>query len=113
MPVPLSCERFRQRGYNQALEIARRIEGHLQIPLCTDALVRTRDTAEQAGLNRKERRKNLRNAFAVEGHALPRHVAVIDDVVTTGSTANEIARILRKAGVRRVQVWAIARAGRL
>lgn len=109
LPVPLANGRFRERGYNQALEIGRRLERLLHIPMSTDLIVRTRETPEQAGLDRKQRRKNIRNAFALSRKPQVRHVAIVDDVITTGSTVNEIARVLRKAGVRRVQVWAVAR----
>ncbi len=112
LPVPLGTARFGERGYNQAIELATRMSRQLAIPLRTDLLVRTRETREQAGLDRAERRKNLRKAFAAR-RALPAaHVAIVDDVVTTGSTANEIARVLKRAGAERVEVWAIARAGK-
>jgi ComF family protein len=110
LPVPLAPRRFRQRGYNQAIELARWLERRLAIPLHTDVLVRVRETREQAGLPRSERRKNLRGAFAMHGPPPARHVALVDDVITTGSTVNELARILKAAGVRRVEVWAVARA---
>jgi ComF family protein len=112
LPVPLGRKRFAQRGYNQATELAMRWSQHFGISLRTDVLVRTRDTAEQAGLDRKARRRNLRKAFALTAPVRARHVALVDDVVTTGSTANEIARLLRRAGVARVEIWAIARAAR-
>lgn len=109
MPVPLATARFRERGYNQALELGRFVERALNLPMRTDVLVRDRHTAAQVGLSRRERRKNLRGAFAVL--KLPsKHVAILDDVVTTGSTVNEVARTLRRAGAERVEVWAVARA---
>lgn len=112
--VPLHASRLRERGYNQALELARPLASTLGLPLAADALVRTRATAAQTGLDGDERRRNLRDAFTVrEGIALPAHVAVFDDVMTTGSTLGECARVLRRAGVQRVDVWALARvAGR-
>jgi ComF family protein len=112
LPVPLGRARFIKRGYNQALELATHLARELAIPLHTDVLVRARDTREQAGLDRKARRKNLRNAFALVRPLPAAHVAIVDDVVTTGSTANEIARVLKRAGAEKVEVWAIARAGR-
>ena len=111
IPVPLAYRRFCERGYNQALILAEHIHAGLRIPLRTDVLVRTRDTPEQAGLDRRARRKNLRRAFEVMSRP-PAHVAIVDDVVTTGSTVNEIARTLKRAGAKRVDVWAIARAGK-
>jgi ComF family protein len=110
LPVPLAPRRFRERGYNQAIELARGLERRLSIPLRTDVLVRVRETREQAGLPRSERRKNLRAAFAVRGPLQAMHVALVDDVITTGSTVNELAKMLKAAGVRRVEVWAVARA---
>jgi ComF family protein len=112
LPVPLGRTRFIQRGYNQSIELATHISRRLAIPLRTDLLVRTRETREQAGLDRNARRKNLRQAFALRQPLPATHVAIVDDVVTTASTANEIARVLKRSGAARVDVWAIARAGR-
>lgn len=111
LPVPLAQRRFRERGYNQAIELGRYVQKRLAVSMRADIAVRIRETREQAALNRKERRRNIRGAFAVVG-AVPAHVAIIDDVVTTGSTVNELARELKRAGAKRVEVWAIARAAR-
>lgn len=109
--VPLHDSRLRERGYNQALELAKPLARALGLPLFRDALQRVRHTQAQSGLDAKARRRNLRNAFVVEpGFGLPAHVALLDDVMTTGSTLRECARVLRKAGVQRVDVWALARA---
>ncbi|MES1195690.1 MAG: ComF family protein [Steroidobacter sp.] len=110
VPVPLSSQRFHRRGFNQAIELGRVISDSLNIPLHANLLERVRHTVEQAGLSRRERKKNLRNAFAIVGNDMPDHVAILDDVVTTGSTMNEIARTLKRAGVRHIEVWAVARA---
>lgn len=108
--APLHDQRLRQRGYNQALELARPLARALHVNL-SDALLRTRPTLAQTGLRAVQRRRNLRGAFTVrEGAHLPAHVAVFDDVMTTGSTLRECARVLRRAGVARVDVWALARA---
>lgn len=112
VPVPLADQRFRGRGYNQAIEIGVPLARQLGIPLRTDLVVRQWQTREQTTLSRKERRKNVRGAFSVIGRLPVTHIAVLDDVVTTGSTANELARILRRAGAERVEVWAVAHAGR-
>lgn len=112
VPMPLSDERFRERGYNQAIELALPVSRILGIPLRTDLVVRQRHTREQAALTRKDRKKNVRGAFAVKGGAADASIAVLDDVVTTGSTANELARVLVRAGAREVQVWAVAHAAR-
>lgn len=111
LPVPLGQRRFRERGYNQAIELGRYVEKRIGVPLRADVVIRTRETREQAALDRKERRKNIRGAFTV-ARDIPAHIAIIDDVITTGSTVNELARTLKRAGARRVEVWAIARAGK-
>jgi ComF family protein len=110
IPVPLGTRRYRSRGYNQAHEIARTISRALRVPVRTDVLKRIRETSEQVGLKRKERRRNVRGAFELTGKLDAQRVAIVDDVVTTGSTVNEIARVLRRAGAEHIEVWAIARA---
>ena len=110
VPVPLHPSRHRERGFNQASELARPITRRLDIP-CDDRLCRRiRDTADQTELDARTRRRNVHHAFEVARTIGLRHVAVLDDVLTTGSTANEIARVLKRAGVRTVEVWAVARA---
>jgi ComF family protein len=109
--VPLHVSRLRERGYNQAWEIAKALSAALGIPLAGDLLVRTRATAAQTGLDAAARRRNLQGAFVVaDARALPDHVALIDDVMTTGATLRECARALRRAGIARVDAWALARA---
>lgn len=111
IPIPLHASRLRARGYNQALELARPLAKALAIPCAHDALVRTKATPAQTALDAKARRRNLRGAFEVaRAAALPRHVALVDDVMTTGATLREAARVLRRAGVERVDAWALARA---
>lgn len=108
MPVPLHWRRLRQRGFDQGREVARVLARQLHLPLST-AVRRQRHTGSQQGLSRAQRHNNLRGAFVVRG-ALPyRSVALVDDVLTTGSTATEITRVLRAAGVEQVHVWALAR----
>lgn len=112
LPVPLHPRRLRQRGFNQALEIARPLAARLGIPIGRGYCRRRRATEEQTRLPAKGRRANVRGAFEVV-RALPvRHVALVDDVVTTGSTVGELSRALRRSGVERVEVWACARAAR-
>ena len=111
IPIPLHAKRLRERGYNQALELARPLAKAFAIPLRADALLRTRETPPQTGLDAKTRRRNLRGAFALGTDAkLPTHVALLDDVMTTGATLRECTRMLHRAGVTRVDVWALARA---
>jgi len=111
MPVPLYPTRLRERGYNQALEMARPIAARLGLPIDLSSSVRVRPTAPQVGMNARSRRRNVRGAFAVRTAMPCRHVAIIDDVVTTGSTVEELAKALKRAGARYVQVWALARGG--
>ncbi len=110
VPIPLHRSRLRARGYDQALELARPLARHLQLPLRDDLLQRSRATAPQSRLDAKARRRNLRGAFTVPARApLPAHVALFDDVMTTGATLHAAARALRRAGVARVDAWVCAR----
>jgi ComF family protein len=111
VPVPLAVRRYRKRGYNQATELALRIRAHTGVALRLDIASRVRETQEQTALSRRARRKNVRGVFAVREPLHVRHLAIVDDVVTTGSTVNELARALLHAGAERIEVWAIARAG--
>lgn len=111
LPVPLHRTRLRERGYDQALELAKTLSRHLHIPLCPDVLVREQATEAQSRLDADARRRNVRNAFACLG-PVSGHVALVDDVLTTGATVSECAKVLRRAGARRVDVWVLARAGR-
>ena len=111
VPVPLHSARLRRRGYNQALELAKPLARHFRVPLLRDALQRIRATGAQTELTAVQRRRNVRGAFAVRcDGAIPEHVAILDDVFTTGATLTECTRVLKKAGVARVDVWALARA---
>ena len=109
VPVPLAPQRYRQRGYNQAAELALAVRRVTGVAMQTDVVIRARETAEQAGLDRQARRKNVRGAFAAVAPLRARSVAILDDVVTTGSTVRELASVLRQAGAEHVAVWAIAR----
>lgn len=111
LPVPLHAGRLRQRGYNQALELARPLARMFGIAIRADVLRRTRATSAQTELDARGRRRNVHGAFAVrDSEVLPAHVAILDDVMTTGATLAECARVLKRAGVARVDVWALARA---
>jgi len=113
LPVPLHPARLHGRGFNQATEIARCIGSRLGIGVDSRACRRKRDTEAQSLLSPNARRINLRNAFAVRRPPAAAHIAIIDDVMTTGHTANELARVLREAGVDHIEVWVLARAGGL
>lgn len=104
VPVPLHRRRERMRGFNQAELIA----AHLDRPVATRLLRRRKDTPSQTGLSRSQRKRNLAGAFEVRGH-VPETVIIVDDVYTTGSTMNEIARTLKRAGAKRVEVLTVAR----
>jgi ComF family protein len=109
VPVPLAPQRYRLRGYNQASELALAIRRCTGVAVKTDVVIRQRETAEQAGLDRKARRRNVRGAFTAVSPLRARSVAILDDVVTTGSTVRELASVLQQAGAENVAVWAIAR----
>ncbi len=110
VPVPLHPKRLRSRGFNQALEIARSLAKRMDIPLAVDVCQRVFDTPAQSGLDAKQRRRNLKKAFAVSGVDGVKHVAILDDVMTTGTTVDVMAKALKGAGVRQVSVWVCARA---
>lgn len=109
LPMPLHPARLQERGFNQSLEIAKPISRWLDIPLSTNACQRRRDTPTQAGLKWRERRRNVRGAFACDLDLNGKKVAVLDDVMTTGATMNEISRVLRDRGAAEVSAWVIAR----
>ena len=109
LPVPLHPSRLRERGFNQAHELAKLLSRHSGIPNWQHLASRQRNTATQSLLNAKARRHNMRDAFVIHGQPPP-YVVLVDDVVTTGSTVNELARCLRDAGAQRIDVWACARA---
>jgi ComF family protein len=110
VPVPLHWRRQATRGFNQALEIANQLSKTLVIPVRTDLVRRIRATPPQVGMARTERRRNLARAFVAGAAPMPEHIALIDDVVTTGSTMEALARCLGQAGAARIEVWAISRA---
>lgn len=112
LPVPLHRRRLAERGYNQTLEIGRELRIALGIPLDRRLVRRVKDTAAQSRLPARARRQNLRDAFRLAAPLPPeaRHLAILDDVMTTGSTVNELARLLKAAGAREVEVWVLARA---
>jgi ComF family protein len=110
VPVPLSDSRLRSRGFNQALELARHLGTGLGVEV-SECCARRRDTAPQSSLAAAARRANVSDAFEADtGRVRGRHVAIVDDVVTTGHTVQAMARALRRAGARRIEVWAVARA---
>ncbi|WP_028238161.1 ComF family protein [Stutzerimonas azotifigens] len=114
LPVPLATRRLRQRGFNQAGLLADWLSKALGIPVRPGLLRRVQDTPAQQGLDARARRRNLRGAFALAEGAdvYGQHLALVDDVVTTGATAEALARLLRRAGAARVDVYCLARTPR-
>lgn len=112
IPVPLHRARLKERGFNQAMELARHLGRRLNIPLEHRLCRRHRHTRPQSLTPPELRRRNLRGAFSVTGKLLGNtHVAIVDDVMTTGHTANELTRVLKRAGAVRVEIWIITRSG--
>jgi ComF family protein len=108
IPAPLHIKRLRERGFNQASLLAKHLGKILKIPVDHHSLVKRKATANQAELTLKTRRTNLNGAFQVTRPLTANHVAILDDVVTTGSTAREIAKTLKRNGVDYIQVWGVA-----
>jgi ComF family protein len=109
VPVPIHPKRLRQRGFNQALEIADVMSQRLVIPVDYQSCSRLINTASQKLLSAKQRRSNLKGAFSVNRSVAEQSIAIVDDVVTTGATAEALAHCMVKAGARKVQVWTLAR----
>lgn len=109
IPIPLHLNRLKTRGYNQALEIARPIAKYLNIPIDAYSCVRKRDTKAQASIPAALRKKNIKNAFAISKPISYKHIAILDDVMTTGQTAAELARVLKQAGVEKISLWCCAK----
>lgn len=110
VPVPLHPQRLRERGFNQAEVLARQLATLTRRPVTSHLLTRTRATTRQQTLDADTRKGNLQGAFSINKAIVPpAHVILIDDVITTGSTIQEIAVTLKAAGVRRIDAWCIAR----
>lgn len=109
IPVPMHPLRLKKRGYNQAVEIARPIAKRLNLALEIKRCRRVKYTHAQATLHAQERSQNVKNAFKIEGTLPFQHVAILDDVITTGNTVSEFAKTLKNAGVKKIDVWCCAR----
>ena len=111
LPVPMARKRLRERGFNQALMLARWLNHALDIPFNEHALLRPHETVAQQDLDAKTRKRNLLNAFALAPgiQVAGQHLALVDDVLTTGATAHSLARLLINAGARQVDVYCLAR----
>lgn len=108
IPMPIHPDRRRIRGFNQAHLIADRIGRHFDLPVHGKAVVRSGPGESQSELSAIDRRKSLKNAFVVK-QTLPQHVVIVDDVMTTGSSADALAHALKRSGVLRVSIWVLAR----
>lgn len=111
IPIPLHPNRLRERGFNQALEIARPISRKLAIPIDYQGVKRTRHTLAQSGLSAEERKQNISQAFSAFSDYSNLSIAVMDDVITTGHTVMECCRILKMHGAAHITVWCCARNG--
>lgn len=110
IPLPLASRRLAERGFNQSALLGERVSKTLGIRFEVRGMLRVRETPPQTGLNREARQKNVRGAFDCAHRLDGRHVAVVDDVMTTGATLSEAAKILKKAGAAHVSAWVVARA---
>jgi len=109
VPMPLHPIRLRERGFNQAMEIGRYLAQQMKIPLLPDCCSRIKHTPPQTGLPWKARQKNIRKAFGCTIDLSGKHVAVLDDVMTSGASLNELATVLRQQGAAEISNWVIAR----
>ncbi len=112
IPVPLHFVKYNERGFNQAERLSARVSKATGIPLNTKILKRVKYTETQTTLDRSRRSENVKNAFVIRDKSVwlkGKKVILIDDVMTTGATVNECARVLRKAGAIKVAVWTVAR----
>jgi ComF family protein len=109
IPVPLHPLRLRKRGFNQSVELTHKLARHYSLPYDWRICQRIKETKAQSELGERERQKNLRNAFQICAEVKGAHLVVVDDVITTGATVTELSKVLKKAGAKRVDVWAVAR----
>lgn len=109
IPVPLHFKRLQERGYNQSLELAKPIAKKLNITIDKFSCSRVKHTKTQSLLSFEDRKTNVRKAFSIVNNISISHVAIIDDILTTGSTVNELSSVLRNVGVEKIDVWTCAR----
>ena len=110
IPVPLYKTRLVERGFNQSLEIIKPLARSKNIPILLDTIERNKDTQAQTKLSKKDRKKNIAGCFSLMQKPVHSHIVIVDDVVTTGATTNELAKVLKQNGVEKVGVWSLARA---
>jgi len=109
IPVPIHKNRLKLRGFNQSLEISKKLSRLIGVPIERNILIRTKDTISQVGLKKSEREKNVKNVFRVIGDIKGINIVLVDDVYTSGATASECSKVLKKAGARVVSVLVVAR----
>ncbi len=109
IPAPTNPAKLRKRGFNQAAEIAKQLGKRLKITMRNDLIIKKSNTQRQSQLQYNQRQSNLKNAFILNKPIPYEHIAIIDDVVTTTATANELAKIAKQNDIKKVQVWACAR----
>lgn len=110
LPVPLHRSRLREREFNQAVELARPLAAKLRVPLLLHEVTRSKATQRQTELTLEQRQQNVQHAFVVNKTLRYRHIAIVDDVITTGATVGALVKLLVSQGVEQVQVWSCARA---
>lgn len=111
IPVPISKKRRKERGYNQSELIAREIAKRMQIPYQNQCLFKTKNIVEQSKLNKEERQKNIQGVYELHNSQIleNKKILLVDDIYTTGSTANECSKILRQANPKKIDVFTIAK----
>jgi len=110
LPVPLHEKRLTKRGFNQSLEIVKPLAKSKNIPILLNTISRSKDTPVQTNLSKSARKKNISGCFTLLEKPVHSHIVIVDDVVTTGATTNELAKLLKKSGVEKVGIWSLARA---
>jgi ComF family protein len=113
IPMPLHKRRLKQRGFNQSHLLIKPIAKALNLPIDLNSCIRIRDTEHQTGKNARQRRKNIKNAFSFKHTNNYQHAVIFDDVVTTGSSVSELSSTLKNKGLKRVDVWCLARAEKI
>lgn len=109
IPIPLHINRLRERGFNQALELSRLVSTYFEIPIMDNVCQRIRETQAQSLIQANQRRSNIKNAFTISKTIKAKHIAIVDDVVTTGTTVAELSQLFKIIGVEKIDVWCYAR----
>lgn len=112
IPMPLHPKRLKDRGFNQSLLLLEPVAREMNIPIDSSSCQRVRDTPHQTGKTARQRRQNIKGAFRFDNQQGYKRVVIFDDVITTGSSVGELSKVLRRSGVKRVDVWSLARAGK-